>query len=107
MSRYAETVTDAAPVRRAESTGRWGASRPSDPEPTWIDRAATFGDHGGAVGSGAGGGQPPWITSTSCSDSSSVNSRDLIRNRCPVGDSTLKPLPRPGTTSTVRWVWLQ
>ena len=36
-----------------------------------------------------------------------MNSRERIRNRCPVGDSTLNPLPRPGTTSTVRWVWLQ
>ena len=32
---------------------------------------------------------------------------DRIRNRLPSGASTENPLPRPGTTSTVRWVWLQ
>ena len=51
--------------------------------------------------------QPPCVTASSCSDSSSVNNLERIRKRCPVGDSTLNPLPRPGTTSTVRWVWLQ
>ena len=40
------------------------------------------------------------------SHSSSVNSRERIRNRTPSGASTENPLPRPFTTSTVRWVWL-
>jgi kumamolisin len=39
--------------------------------------------------------------------SSSVISRDRIRKRTPSGASTEKPLPRPGTTSTVRWVCFQ
>lgn len=34
-------------------------------------------------------------------------SADRIRNRLPSGASTENPLPRPGTTSTVRCVWLQ
>ena len=36
--------------------------------------------------------------------SSSVNKRDRIRKRCPVGASKEKPAPRPGTMSIVRWV---
>ena len=32
---------------------------------------------------------------------------ERIRKRFPSGASTENPLPRPGTTSTVRWVWLQ
>ncbi len=40
-------------------------------------------------------------------DSSSVNNRDRIMNRTPSGASTENPLPRPRTTSTVRWVWRQ
>ena len=39
--------------------------------------------------------------------SSSVNSRDRIRKRTPSGASSEKPAPRPGTTSTVRWVCVQ
>ena len=39
--------------------------------------------------------------------SSSVNSRERIRKRTPSGASTEKPQPRPGTTSTVRWVCFQ
>ena len=30
-----------------------------------------------------------------------------MRNRTPTGASTEKPDPRPGTTSTVRWVCFQ
>jgi len=41
------------------------------------------------------------------SHSSSVNSRERMRNRTPSGASTENPLPRPFTTSTVRWVWRQ
>jgi hypothetical protein len=39
--------------------------------------------------------------------SSSLKTRDRIRNRTPSGASTEKPAPRPGTTSMVRWVCFQ
>jgi hypothetical protein len=32
---------------------------------------------------------------------------ERIKKRLPSGASTENPLPRPSTTSTVRWVWLQ
>lgn len=34
-------------------------------------------------------------------------SAERIKKRLPSGASTENPLPRPCTTSTVRWVWLQ
>ena len=39
--------------------------------------------------------------------SSSVNNRDRMRKRNPVGPSSEKPAPRPGTMSMVRWVCRQ
>src|SRR5580704_14394039 len=62
--------------------------------------------------SGPAGGQPrghdcPWAEPKKCASSSSVSSRDLIRKRTPSGASTENPLPRPFTTSTVRWVCFQ
>ena len=43
----------------------------------------------------------------SCSASSSVNSRDRVRKRRPVGPSSENMPPRPGTTSMVRCVCCQ
>src|SRR5699024_7471616 len=44
-------------------------------------------------------------------DRTSVQARSIsaerMMKRLPVGDSTLKPPPRPGTTSRVRWVCFQ
>ncbi len=37
--------------------------------------------------------------------SASFSIRDRMRNLFPVGPSTLKPAPRPSTTSIVRWVY--
>jgi len=41
------------------------------------------------------------------SSSASFSIRERIRNRIPVGPSTEKPAPRPGTTSMVRCVYFQ
>lgn len=47
-------------------------------------------------------GRAPFVTAGQRHDPLSPNSVERMMKRFPVGDSTLKPLPRPGTTSMVR-----
>lgn len=61
-------------------------------------------------GGGATGSPTPHVprpAPTLPDGASYPTSRERMRNRWPVGDSTLKPEPRPLTTSTVRWVCFQ
>src|SRR4051794_40276790 len=51
--------------------------------------------------------QPADGASPKYASSASFSIRERIRNRIPVGPSTLNPAPRPGTTSTVRCVYFQ
>jgi hypothetical protein len=56
--------------------------------PSWLSRPAAL----------RGVSQMSWKYAISAS----VSSRERIRKRTPSGASTENPLPRPGTTSTVR-----
>ena len=121
-------VPDHAPVgglddARAPAT-RSGRGR--RPRSRWCRRRgrSSSGHHAARPGGGGragtpGGGDPgapadqvgsagePMVTGLSAADSSSVKSRDRMRKRTPSGASSENPAPRPGTTSSVRWVCFQ
>ncbi|GAB3472978.1 hypothetical protein GCM10027440_00920 [Nocardiopsis coralliicola] len=82
-------------TRRTEHAEPWRAARRA--RAGGGDRGMTtpraLRGRGGPAGTGLGRGQ-------------GIRS-ERIRKRWPVGASREKPLPRPGTTSTVRRVWLQ
>ncbi len=65
------------------------------------DQAVQSGGGGGVHGCAPWGGGP---IASRAAHSSSVNTLERIKKRTPSGASTEKPLPRPLTTSRVRWV---
>ena len=98
-------VTDLHRVYRIDEDAILDARRRSVPRhQELIPQALRTGDIAAAVAASPRSGAP---SSFSARCSASVNKRERIKKRTPSGASREKPAPRPGTTSTVRWVCAQ
>ena len=78
------------------------ASRPRQHSRAWVEACRTSTPAPGGARQG-----PSGCVASSQPASSSVNKRERVRKRWPVGPSSENMPPRPGTTSMISWVCCQ